>query len=133
MTILLLEDESCVMRLLWHMLKPHTLLEATSAEQALRLFSEHYGGIDLLIADVTLPVGTGIQVALSLRTQSPSLPVVLTSGYPVSAMSGQNIADLHRLGTDRIIFVTKPFQPGLLEKAVRELIETSPSHRTSAA
>jgi CheY-like chemotaxis protein len=121
-TVLVLEDEPSLMMLMRHMLKGYNLLEAASADQALRLFSTHERQIDLLIADVTLPKGSGIQVALLLRVEDPGLPVILTSGYPVSAWSSRASADLERLGSKSVVVLPKPFQAQLLAKTVSELL-----------
>ena len=68
-TILVLEDEPFVMKLLRYMLKHYSLIEATSAEEAFRQFSERGRQIDLLLADVTLPTSSGTRVALHLRSR----------------------------------------------------------------
>lgn len=124
-TILVLEDEPSVMTLLRYMLKQYNLLEATSAEQALQLFLEHDRKIGLLMADVTLPRSSGIQVALLLRSRFPHLPVILTSGYPVSDWTGRDYTDLKRLGSTLVAFLQKPFQTKALSNAVCELIGES--------
>jgi response regulator RpfG family c-di-GMP phosphodiesterase len=62
-TIFLLDDESIVIKLLRRVLKAYTLIEATTAEQALRLFIDRDRQVDILVADVTLPRSSGIQVA----------------------------------------------------------------------
>jgi CheY-like chemotaxis protein len=121
-TVLVLEDETVVMKLLRHMLKHYILHEASSAEQALSLFKENYQAIGLLIADVTLPTSSGIQVALLLRSEVPDLPVILTSGYPVGNWSAGDSADLAKLGADSAIILQKPFQSQFLLNSVRELI-----------
>jgi DNA-binding response OmpR family regulator len=66
-TILVLEDEPSVRKHLRRMLKRYGLIEASGAEQALQLFLEHERKIGFLVADVTLPKSSGIQVALLLR------------------------------------------------------------------
>ena len=58
-TILVLEDEPPLLKLLRHMLKQYKVLEAATAEQALGLFSDHHRPINLLVADVTLPTSWG--------------------------------------------------------------------------
>ncbi|MGA2113744.1 MAG: response regulator [Bryobacteraceae bacterium] len=121
-TILMLEDEPAVMRLMRHMLKQYALIEATTAEQAYRLFTEHGCGIDLLVADLTLPTGSGIRAALLLRAESPDLPVILTSGYPVGDWSDRDCADLERLGPTSAIILQKPIRLQVLLETVRELI-----------
>jgi CheY-like chemotaxis protein len=119
-TILVLEDESSLMMLMRHMLQQYNLIEATTAQQALCLFREHGRQPDLLVADVTLPARSGIQVALLLRIAIPDLPVILTSGYPVSVWSDRDSADLQRLGSRSVRILGKSFQAEDLLHAVRE-------------
>jgi CheY-like chemotaxis protein len=126
-TILVLEDHSAVMKIMRLMLKEYSIIETTSAEEALRLFIDHDQQIDLLVADVTLPTSSGIEVALLLRTKLRHLPVILTSGYPVSGLSGRKSADLKRLGSNSVAIIQKPFQAEELSGAVRELIGIAPS------
>src|SRR5260370_6787169 len=121
-TLLVVEDELDLMELLRHMLRPYSLIEAATAEQALRLFTDHGRRVDLLLADVTLPKGSGIQVTLLLRSEIPDLPVILTSGYPVGAWADRDSADLKRLGSKSVAILQKPFQAQVLPDTVRELI-----------
>src|ERR1039457_3227386 len=126
-TILVLEDEPSVMLVLRSMLEQHSLISASTAEQALRLFTAHGRQVDLLLADVTLPTSSGIQVSLLFRSETPDLPVILTSGYPVTAWSDRDSADLERLDSRSVTILQKPFQGKSLSDAVRELIRTTPS------
>jgi DNA-binding response OmpR family regulator len=122
-TLLVLEDESLVMNLLRNMLKEqYTVIEATSAEQAFQEFNYQGHLIDLLVADLSLPTSSGIQVALRLRSQIPGLPVILTSGYPVGSWSYRDSADLETLGSTSVTILQKPFQVHKLLNAVRELL-----------
>jgi two-component system, cell cycle sensor histidine kinase and response regulator CckA len=120
-TLLVLEDEPPVLKLLWHMLKQYNVIEAASAEQALLLCGQNRHQIDLLVADVTLPAGSGIQVALALRAQIRDLPVVLTSGYPVTDWSPGDTAHLEELGSESVAILQKPFLAQELLSAVRRL------------
>jgi two-component system cell cycle sensor histidine kinase/response regulator CckA len=132
-TILLLEDESDVMDFLRHMLKKYSVIEAPTAEHALRLFTQHGRHVDLLIADVTLPKSSGIEVALLLRSEAPDLPVILTSGYPVSDWTVRAYSDMERLGTRSALLFQKPFQAQALLNAVRELIGMSQPQKARTA
>jgi CheY-like chemotaxis protein len=123
--LLVLEDESSLMKLMRHMLKPYRLIEATNADEALMLFIDHDHQVDLLIADVSSPRMSGIQVASLLRTKLPGLPVILTSGSPVSSWSVRDTADLGRLGSRLVTILEKPIQPQALLSAVRELTAES--------
>jgi CheY-like chemotaxis protein len=132
-TILVLEDNAAVMMILRLMLEQYSLLEASNAEQALRLFTGHGQEIDLLVADVTLPRSSGIQVALLLRSKIPKLPVILTSGYPVSAWSEEDSSDLQRLGSSSVAILQKPFESQGLLKAVCELTGIGLSEKARTA
>jgi hypothetical protein len=79
-----------------------------------------------LVADVTLPAHSGIQVALLLRTAIPDLPVILTSSYPVSDWSDRDSDDLGRLGVRSMAILPKPFQAQILLKTVHELTGGAP-------
>ena len=126
-TVLLLEEGPSVMKLLRNMLAQYNLIEARTAEEALLFFIDLDYQVDLLIADLTMPRRSGIQVALLLRSKLPSLPVILTSRNPVTHWSAEKLADLNRLGSRKVAIVHKPFAADDLLKAVRELTGTAPS------
>ena len=131
-TLLVLEDNPALMMFLRLTLEPYSVIEASTAEQALRLFAERGRQVDLLIADLHLPKSSGIQVAMILRSEIPNLPVILTSGYPVSAWSIRDSADLERLGSRWVRILSKPFQAQELSNAIRELL-ASPAEKTRTA
>jgi len=121
-TLLVVEDEPAVMKLLRHMLQEYNLVEATCAEEALLSFIDLNYRVDLLVADLTLPRMSGIQVALHVRSKLPALPVILTSGYPVNGWSSQDTADLLRLGSHSLAILQKPFRSKILVNEVSELM-----------
>lgn len=132
-TLLVLEDEPLVMNLLRHILKQYSLVEARSAEEALRFFHDRDREIDLLLTDLSLPVISGVQVALILRCEIPALPVILTSGYPANGWNDRDAADLKRLGSDSVIVLQKPNPPGLLLSAIDELIGAEQTQKAITA
>jgi CheY-like chemotaxis protein len=132
-TILVLEDESSLLKLRRQMPKQFSLIEATTAEQALLLFIGHGRQVDLLVADLTLPASSGIQVALLLRAEIPDLPVILTSGSPVSDWTGRDYTDLQRLGSTSVALLSRPFQAQVISDAVRKLIEAPQNEKVRTA
>jgi two-component system, cell cycle sensor histidine kinase and response regulator CckA len=132
-TLLLLDDELALIKLLRHVLRQYKLIEASGAEQALRLFIGHRRQIDLLLAEVTLPTSSGIQVALLLRSETPDFPVILTSGYPVDDWCDRDAADLKRLGSNSVAILQKPFHPQKLSDAICELIGVPPAEMVRTA
>jgi len=114
------------MKFMRQILEHHTILEASSAEEALRHFKRSNRSINLLIADVSLPTSSGIHVALLLRSEVPELATILTSDYPLSSWAEQDAADFKRLRSDSVIVLQKPVEAQRLLNCVRELIGALP-------
>jgi len=121
-TVLLLDDELMLLKLFGSVLSGHyNVIRVETAEQALRSFIEHHRVVDLLVADLSLAKSSGILVALLLRSVIPGLPIILTSGYPVNSWCERDAADLHRLGSNSVVVLQKPFPSQALLKTVRDL------------
>jgi CheY-like chemotaxis protein len=131
--LMMLEDESPVRELLRHILTGWSLNVATNMEHALKLFIACDRQVDLLLADVTLPAGSGIQVALLLRSVLPALPVILTTRYPVSAWSVRDFLDLEKLGPNMVTILHNPIPASLLINAISELLGQAQVQRTKTA
>lgn len=88
----------------------HTVVTATSAEQALSLFQlAHF---DVVVADYFLGNETGEELAEKLKLQRPDIGVLMLSGSPDVASA---CADA---------FLVKGGDPRSLIKAVQELLES---------
>jgi two-component system, cell cycle sensor histidine kinase and response regulator CckA len=123
MSILILEDEAYLIKLMKSVLvREFEVLEASTAQEAILRFQENPNAVQLLIADLTLPVSSGVQVARYLRQQSSGLPVLLTSGYPKAFWSEQQMSDLHWLGPHSLVILQKPFPARDLRESVRKLV-----------
>jgi hypothetical protein len=86
-TILILDDEAPIRTLLRVTLCPlgYTLVEAATANEAVRCLEYADAGLDLLIADVYLTGDpSGVRVALELRSKLPFLRIILMSGVPLT-------------------------------------------------
>jgi CheY-like chemotaxis protein len=132
-TMLVLDDELIAIGLLRRVLKEYALIEATTAEQAIRRFNARGRQIDLLLARVKLQRSSGIQLALLLRWELPNLPVILTSECPVTDWSDRDFDDLERLGLRSVAILKRPFQPQLLLYAVYDLIGSTPTEMVRTA
>ena len=78
-TILVVDDDSVLRRLLGTVLKlrGYTVLPAEDGVQALKVLGDHDGKIDLVLADIIMPVMDGWQLLAKLRESHPQLPVIL--------------------------------------------------------
>ncbi len=123
-TVLILEDEPAILDLIRRVLDSagYAPLEAMTAREAFLRFEENDAQIDLLIADVVLPVSSGIRVALELRSLLPNLRIILTSGLPPSCWGEQDAAEFNELPSDSVVTLQKPFPPPLILEHVKRLV-----------
>jgi two-component system cell cycle sensor histidine kinase/response regulator CckA len=120
-TILLVEDEPVLRELARVILSDYDyrVLEASCGVEALKVWEEHSGKIDLLLTDMVMPSGmTGRELADELKIRKPGLKVIYTSGYSAEVM-GQD------LGLRDIKFLQKPYPPPQLAQAVRECLDVN--------
>jgi two-component system cell cycle sensor histidine kinase/response regulator CckA len=88
-TVLLVEDEDAVRRIIRRVLERHgyKVLAAKDAGQALLVLESHTGGFDVLLSDVVLPGMSGRALAERLKIDRPDLPVVYMSATPTTSSS----------------------------------------------
>jgi len=99
------------------------ILEAATADEAIQRFDESDGRLDLLIADVNLPLGpSGIRAAMEMRSSLPFLRIILTSGFPPSLWDDQDAAELSELPSDSVVTLQKPFPLRVLLQIVHRLV-----------
>jgi len=124
-TILILDDEPAIRTLIRHTLDPlgHVILEAASAHEAFLRLREADAGLNLLIAEVSLPCGpSGVQVALELLFLRPFLRIILICRFPLNLWDDQGAAECSELPSDSVVILEKPFYPAELRRAVYGLI-----------
>jgi len=107
-TILVVEDELAVRTLVCHLLQRcgYTVVQAESGIDALKIWEERQGKIQLLLTDIIMPDGmNGYELARRLQTAKPKLKVIYTSGY-----SGEVVGKGLEL-TEGVNFLQKPYVP----------------------
>src|SRR4249920_2118718 len=87
------------------------ILEATSADAAMRLVGEH-ADLGLVLLDLALPGRDGFEVLGEIRERHPTIPVVVLSGYHDRANVVRAL-DLGALG-----FIPKTAQRRVLLSAI---------------
>jgi two-component system, cell cycle sensor histidine kinase and response regulator CckA len=118
-TILLVEDEDMVRRLIGQVLLSHgyTILEAGSGLAALEVVERNPGKIDLLLTDVVMAGMSGRELSEKLLLLRPDLKVLYMSGYTDDAILR------HGVFQSSTAFLGKPFSPGTLVRKLREVID----------
>jgi two-component system cell cycle sensor histidine kinase/response regulator CckA len=112
-TILLVEDEDPVRRVVETMLKRHgyQVLSSASSKDALATAERHRGMIHLLITDMVMPGMSGRKMAECLVTRRPDMKVLYVSGYGDAKAE----SDAH--------FLQKPFSTEELATKIREMLK----------
>ena len=129
-TVLVVEDDKFVNRLVSQILREHgyLVLTAPGGEACLHLIEQRSGPIDLLLTDVVMPQINGRELYKRLRLQLPDLKVLYMSGY-----ADDVVAD-HGVYRDRMHLVQKPFSiPRLLHEVGEALATTSEQDLPTAA
>jgi len=119
-TILLVEDEDGLRRIVRQALQKcgYRVLEAANGHEALKMWHEYHGQIDLLFSDVMMPQGmTGHELAEKLRENRPNLRIILSSGY------NPEMTKPDKPNTKDIMLLQKPYQFEVISKVVRECLD----------
>ena len=118
--ILLVEDEEVVRESVAKVLDKtgHDVITAKTTQEALDIFDREKGDFNLVLSDVVLPDGTGIQLIDQLLSQKPDLRVLLSSGYT------DHKAQWPVIQERGFRFIQKPFKRENLLQAVREALES---------
>jgi CheY-like chemotaxis protein len=120
-TIMVVEDEPVLREMVCEILKQYDyqVIEAGSGVEALRVWDEFDGQVDLLLTDMVMPEGmTGRELAVQLKKRKPELRVIYSSGY-----SPDNGKDF---GHNDTVFLAKPYLPPQLARTVRQSLDSPP-------
>lgn len=112
-TILIVDDEAPIRRVVRHALAGDRVIEAATAASGLDLAAAEHP--DLIILDLGLPDGAGEQMCRELRAWT-SVPILVLSARHAD---DEKVALLDAGADD---YVTKPFSPAELKARVRALL-----------
>ena len=118
-TLLLVEDEDSLRELITRMFESrgYRILHAAHPAEALEVFREVEGRIDLLVTDIVMPGGTGVDLFRRLKELKPCLRVLFMSGYTDRAVLHREVLE------PNMPFLQKPFRMHELAERVRRLLD----------
>jgi two-component system cell cycle sensor histidine kinase/response regulator CckA len=118
-TILLVEDNSSVRTITQTALQNfgYRVLPAGNGKEALDIYKNHSGPVQLLLTDVVMPSMSGKELAEILKALNPRIKVLYYSGYTDNTIAHHDILDP---GVD---FIQKPFSHTDLARKVREVLD----------
>jgi DNA-binding NtrC family response regulator len=116
-TILIIEDNHALAQMLTEALKAkgYRVVTAGDPSEGLRKLSDET--VDLVLTDLKLPSGTGLDVLHSVRELSPFLPVIIMTAHGTIETAVRAVRE------GAYDFITKPFDPDhlllLMERALQ--------------
>jgi CheY-like chemotaxis protein len=121
---MVVEDEPVLREMVCEILKQYDyqVIEAGSGVEALRVWDEFEGEVDLLLTDMVMPEGmTGRELAVQLKKRKPELRVIYSSGYSPDS-NGKDF------GHNDTAFLAKPYLPPQLARTVRQSLDSATRH-----
>ncbi len=113
--ILLVEDDDELRELLerWFIMANLNVTAVSNGKDALEEYKKH--NFDLALVDVDLPFISGIEVARTIKNNTPNLPVLLCTAY-VKSLIEEDVEAAHVDG-----FITKPIELDYLLLTIQNL------------
>ena len=105
-TVLVVEDEWLMRRLLERILSSEntSVLLAADGQEALDIYRDHKGEINVVLLDLGLPKISGWEVFNNLKQENPDVCIVVASGY----MEPDVKSKMHDAGVEH--FIEKPYK-----------------------
>lgn len=118
-TILIGEDEEALRKITAEFLKTlgYRVFTAKNGEEALALFREKSGEIDLVLMDIAMPDISGLDVYHEIKKTKPDIAALFMTGYSLDAA---NMGPVQKQGINAI---RKPFTMIALARRLREILD----------
>jgi PAS domain S-box-containing protein len=97
----------------------YTVLLAENGQQAIEIFHERAGEIDLILMDLTMPVMGGEEAIRHLKVSNPAVRIILSSGFneveAIQRFTGKGLAG----------FIQKPYTAAALATKVKSVLDST--------
>ncbi len=123
--VLFVDDEAPIVAAIQRGLEKlgYHVTAVNSAAEALQLFEKAPDAFDVIIADLTMPEISGLELLRIVREIKPTLPTILCSGF--ARAQHEPIANASRVIS---MFIEKPIDSSRLGRAIRKVMK--PRNRT---
>jgi CheY-like chemotaxis protein len=117
-TILIVEDNENLRNLLQRTLEGvgFSVLPAADGAEALRLYQQHDGAIDLMVSDIVMPRLNGLELSERIRATRPETKFLFITGF---ADEFPELRELIKVG---VTILEKPFLPSELLCRVEDML-----------
>jgi two-component system NtrC family response regulator len=119
-TILIVDDEPNYRLIMGELLEAegYEVILAESGRLALGILEEH-GWVDLILTDMTMPDGGGIELLVKVKERSPEIPVILLTAH------GTIERAVEAMKEGAFDYLTKPCRNAEILRAVSKALEVS--------
>jgi len=119
-TILLAEDDQALRNMVQFVLENagYTVITAVNGEDAVYKFRENSDRIRLLVFDMIMPKKNGKEAYDEIRTITPDIRVIFSSGYAPDVVRQRALVD------EQVTVVYKPAPPSELLKIIRTVLDS---------
>jgi PAS domain S-box-containing protein len=117
-TVLIVDDEESVRSVARNTLqrRGYRTMEAADGREALEVYRRFFSDVSLVLLDLTMPYMNGEEVLRELRIITPSVKVLLSSGFneveAVQRFTGKGLAG----------FLQKPYQAAVLAETINRIL-----------
>jgi CheY-like chemotaxis protein len=121
LSILVVDDHAEILKLLriWLEARGHQVTCVSSGNRALKLFDAR--SFDLVVTDVLMPDGGGIELIAQLKRTYPLVRILAITGGGPHVTSSTCLHFAHRVGVHALLL--KPFKEAQLSTAIRQIFE----------
>ena len=118
-TVLFVDDEDMIIEIAGEMFEQlgYKVLTARSGKEAIEIYTENKGHIDLVLLDMIMPDMSGSDTYDRIKKIDPKVKVLLSSGYSINGQATE-IMDRGCNG-----FIQKPFKMNELSQKLREILD----------
>lgn len=123
LSILVVDDDEPTRRVLqlWLKSQGHRVFGARGGTEALEQIGAH--PVDIVVTDILMPEGDGIELIKTLKNTRPKLRVLAISGGGPHVTSASCLQRAHRVGAEALLL--KPFQPDQLAAAIGHVLRVA--------
>jgi len=120
--ILLVDDEPLILKYCHEMIASlgFSVISTREAEEAIRIYRDHWQEIDLAVLDMVMPRMDGMQLFDALQNINPKLQVIITTGYTMDNRVSELVA------SGRHDYLKKPYTRDDLAKSFGALLAPRP-------
>jgi len=124
--ILVVDDEAIICDITKKTLEKngYKVLTASDGIDAIAVYSQHRGKIDLVLTDIMMPILDGVAMIRALKKLEPQLKVIASSGMAATGGRLERTTELEELGVRA--FLTKPYTAEQMLATFDEVLHVHP-------